>query len=31
MTARAAELGIEVVDKPPSDEALIDFINAARP
>ena len=29
--ARAAGLGIKVVDKPPSDEALIDFINAARP
>jgi two-component system response regulator FixJ len=30
MTASAAELGIKVADKPPSDEALIDFINATR-
>ena len=29
--ARAAGLCIKVIDKPPSDEALIDFINAARP
>ena len=28
--ARAAGLGIKVIDKPPSDEALIDFINGTR-
>ena len=30
ITARAATLGVKVLDKPPSDEALIDFIDAAR-
>ena len=30
IAASAAELGIKVLDKPPSEEALIDFINAAR-
>jgi FixJ family two-component response regulator len=30
LTASAAKLGIKVADKPPSDEALIDFINATR-
>jgi two-component system, LuxR family, response regulator FixJ len=28
ITARAATLGVKLLDKPPSDEALIDFINA---
>jgi two-component system, LuxR family, response regulator FixJ len=30
MTARAAELGIKLIDKHPSEEALIDFIDATR-
>jgi two-component system, LuxR family, response regulator FixJ len=30
ITARAAGLGIKVLDKPPTDEALIDFINGTR-
>ena len=30
ITARAARLGIKLIDKPPSDEALIDFINGTR-
>ena len=30
ISARAATLGVKVLDKPPSDEALIDFIDAAR-
>ena len=30
IAASAAELGIEVLDKPPGEEALIDFINGAR-
>ena len=30
ITGRAAELGVQVLDKPPSEEALIDFINVAR-
>jgi two-component system, LuxR family, response regulator FixJ len=31
MTASAAELGIKILDKPPGEEALIGFINSARP
>ena len=31
IAASAAELGIEVLDKPPGEEALIHFINATRP
>jgi len=31
IAARAAELGIKLNDKPPTEEALIDFINTARP
>ncbi len=31
IAASAAELGIKVLDKPPSEEALIEFINGARP
>ena len=30
ITARAVELGVKLIDKPPSEEALIDFINSAR-
>ncbi len=30
MTAGAAELGIKILDKPPDEEALIDFIDATR-
>jgi two-component system, LuxR family, response regulator FixJ len=30
ITDRAAKLGVQVLDKPPSEEALIDFINVAR-
>ena len=30
IAASAAELGIEVLDKPPGEEALIDFIDATR-
>jgi two-component system response regulator FixJ len=29
ITGKAAEVGIQVLDKPPSEDALIDFINAA--
>ncbi len=31
IAASAAELGIEVLDSPPGEEALIHFINAAQP
>ena len=30
ITARAATLGVKLLDKPPSEEALIDFLNATR-
>jgi two-component system, LuxR family, response regulator FixJ len=30
ITGRATELGISVLDKPPSEEVLIDFIDATR-
>ncbi len=30
ITARAVELGVKLIDRPPSEEALMDFINGAR-